>query len=145
VLKFTPPKKIGAYALYVESNYGSHFFRTYNDLGHLKNAFYHHTNMYLNFSDSATSNNAKILEMVDGDWYVLYEVPKGTKRDDIPWMRKQYRALDYAYYGRLYDEKPEGVNSDEVVRSKPMPIEDYVKFRIAVHEERRCEGYANRV
>lgn len=130
-LKFIPPKTVGKYALYVKSNNtGNDFFKVYNGLGSLKNAFYPHV---FDWRDS-TRYDAKVLEMVNGEWYVLYDIPEGTMKEDLPWMKKQYMTTRYGYT-RYYNEKPGWVETAEVTRARPMSVEEYVQFRIAVHDE----------
>jgi hypothetical protein len=131
-LKFIPPKKIGRYAVYVESSYRNSSFRTHDTIGGAKQSLVHQA---FNWRTGAHTN-AKLLEMVNGEWYVLYDIPTGTKLDELPWKKKQYVDTSYGM-NRYYNEKPTWGNKEygEVYRTKPMDVEEYVQWRIAVHEE----------
>lgn len=113
-LKFNPPaEKAPKYAVYVESYRPS--FRTFTRMSDAKQSFYYQTNLVGWFRNSAlTSYDAKILEFIDGDWYVRYDVPQGTKKSDLPWIGQYGQTL-------------------------PFDVEEYVKFRIAVHDEKKFD------
>lgn len=131
-LKFIPPKPVGQYALYIEREYGPAVFKVYSDLGPLKNAFYNRVGY--NYKENATRVNAKVLEMVHGEWYVLFDVPKGTKKEDIPWMRVRHVTHRYGYWKEV-KEGTEG--AFKRINSRPMTREEYADWRIKVELERR--------
>lgn len=110
-LKFVPPKQVARYALFVDHGHGRGKFKTYDDLGSVKNA-YHHAGTY--------SSGSKILENVDGDWYVLHEIPAGTQYQDLPWVKES------GYSWRGTPRK----------KAVPMTREEYAEWRIRVERER---------
>ena len=114
-LKFTPPKLANRYALFVEHDNDRGTFKVYKDLGSVKNAWYHSAGRY---------NASKILELVDGDWYVLYDIPKGTERRDTPWYQETTR---YDYYGR---------GNTTAKRAKSMTRDEYADWRVKVEREK---------
>lgn len=109
-LKFNPPKQVARYALFVDHGEGRGFFKTYDELGYAKIAVGHHR-----------SHDAKILENVEGDWYVLFDIPKGTDRNNLPWKKKRT-----SWYYRNEERKV----------AKPMTRDEYAEWRLAVERER---------
>lgn len=131
-LKFIPPKPIGQYALYVEGSYGPATFKIYSNLGDLKNAFYNRVGFV--WRENTTCANAKVLEMVHGEWYVLFDVPKGTKKEDIPWMKTSYKKYQYGHWREV---SPTEEGAYKRIASRPMTREEYADFRVKVELERR--------
>lgn len=77
-----------------------------------------------------------ILESVQGEWFVLYHVPEGTKEEDLPWMRDVWK---HRRYGWTYFEKPK-YNPDEYDHEKrafPMDKEEYINWRVRAELEAR--------
>ncbi len=84
-----------------------------------------------------------ILESVDNVWYILYEIPDGTDKENLPWM-KEY-VISNGYYSTdrfLYTEK---IKNDRwwqdrisegtyVIRKFPVSItkEEYAEWRVAI-------------
>lgn len=114
-LRFEPPKQVARYALFIDHGNGRGFFKTYNDLGPLKNA-------YRRRNGRIARDNAKILEMVQGEWYTLHEVVAGTEYGNLPWV-KEVNA------GGWYDTRL-------VRKSQPMTRDEYADWRIKVERER---------
>lgn len=112
-LKFNPPKTAGRYALFVDYGNERGFFKTYDKVGHAKSAHTHH--------NYGVQNDAKILENVQGEWFTLYDIPKGTNRNDLPWKKKRD-----SWYHR---------NSEYKV-AKSMTRDEYAEWRLAVERER---------
>ncbi len=110
-LKFDPPKQVARYALFVDHRNGRGFFKTYNNLGSAKIA--HTARNY------RTTYDAKILENVDGSWYVLHDVRAGTSYNDLPWVKEvsSWRFTPYK-------------------KAVPMTREEYADWRVAVERER---------
>lgn len=109
-LKFIPPKLVARYALFVDHGEGRGFFKSYDLLASAKLAYHAHGHRY----------DSKILENVDGQWYVLHAIPAGATYEDLPWVKKsrsnwRHRELD---------------------RAKPMTREEYAEWRLAVERER---------
>lgn len=115
-LKFVPPKESARYALFVENKNGRGYFKVYNDLGSAKNAHRHR--------NWGTRDNAKILENVNGEWYVLHDIKAGTEYNDLPWVKEMDR---YPWYSS---------RNEKIHRAKPMTREEYADWRIAVERER---------
>jgi hypothetical protein len=111
-LKFNPPKHLGRYALFVE--YGDDRGKLYqhDDLGSAKNSYHAHGH----------HNNAKILENVGGQWYVLFDIPKGTDYKDLPWVKE-------VTIGGWYSNRTGH-------RARPMTRDEYAEWRIQVERER---------
>lgn len=110
------------YASYVPSSVSP--FRVHRYIGAAKQSFYNRAGSY-RYNDPSYSAG-KILEMVDGVWYVLYDVPGGTKRSDLPWSKD----VD------IYPWRGDG---SSVRRAVPMSKAEYAEWRIAVDREAR--GY----
>lgn len=112
-LKFNPPKQVARYALFIDHGNGKGFFKTYNELGSAK--------MALGHRNYGMRNDAKILENVEGQWYVLFDIKKGTDRDNLPWKKART-----SWRWR---------NSESKV-SKPMTRDEYAEWRLKVERER---------
>jgi hypothetical protein len=112
-LKFNPPKQVARYALFVDHGQGRGAFKIYNDLGSVKNAY--------RFAGHGRYD-VKILENVAGEWYTLFDIPKGTAYADLPWV-KEVRTGGW-YANRL------------VKRAVPMTREEYAEWRLQVERER---------
>jgi hypothetical protein len=113
-----PPNQAMRYALWVDQTdqyFNGPVFRTYRRLGDAKNG-YHSV-----WGDKA----AKILENVNGAWYVLFDIPKGTKPADVPWRR-----MVHTYYG-------------ERNKAVPMTRDEYAAFRLAVADEEQSQAQSN--
>jgi hypothetical protein len=112
-LRFDPPKQVARYALFVDHGNGKGFFKTYNELGFAKMALGHH--------NYGMSHDAKILENVEGQWYVLFDVPARTPSNNLPWKKVR---TSWRWH-----------NSESKV-SKPMTRDEYAEWRLAVERER---------
>jgi hypothetical protein len=130
-LKFNPPKPIGRYALYIERSYGDPHFKVFSSLGNLKNSFNYQVMSY----SSETRANSKILENINGDWYVLYDVPVGTKNDELPWMKTSYRVYKHGYWHTV--STSDDPNAHKMVNSAPMTKDEYADWRVRVELDRR--------
>jgi len=117
-LKFNPPKNVARYAVFAKDSRGQGTFSVYNDLGSAKNATYHRYN----------SDGIYILENVDGDWYVLFDIPAGTKGQDLPWYKE---VSKYDWY--LRSEKT-------YKKAVPMTREEYAEWRVTVEHERLAQS-----
>lgn len=117
-LRFTPPKLMGRYALFVDWENNNGFFKVYNNLGAVKGAARHHTLHW----GRTTQHAAKILEMIDGAWWVLYDIPKGT--EVFPWY-KDVEVWSGSYSG--------GYNT--VKKARPLTADEYAEFRVKVARE----------
>lgn len=129
-LKFQPKEGVKPrYALYTEDRYGNpvHYraFKTSNNLGVLKGLV--SRGMHYDGSDTKTYHSHKILEFIDGDWYVLYDVPAGLTYKELPWIR-EVQGWSYSFGSRTR------------VRAVPMSPEDYLKFRLLVLLEKFDES-----
>ena len=122
MLRFTPPKQVARYAAFIDHGNGRGFFKTYDEVGPAKVAL----RMQLAFGSWRDTNlaqyNAKLLEMIDGEWFTLYDIPKGTTR--LPW-EKEVETYS-AYHGR-FSKRWQAV---------PMTRDEYGEFRAKVERER---------
>lgn len=116
-LKVVPPKAVGRYALLIEKP-NSTFFKTYDELGHAKNAFHHKRYGF---------TKAFILENVEGDWYALHTML--PNQEHLPWEKE---TQSRGYYRSGYT----------IWRGVPMTRDEYAKWRVAVERERLEEKYA---
>ena len=93
------------------------------------------------------TKHAFILENVDGEWYVLYEVPAGASKDELPWKKKYYYDTKYTWDTRWYrvdeassytlkDMESEPDRFKYEYRVTPMTRDEYVAWRLAVERER---------
>lgn len=128
-LKFVPPPNQALrFAVYrapattgvglsslLESLHDKGTFVQYATLGSAKSAYYRR------FGGSRAAAEIKILELIDGDWYVLHTVPPRTTRKNLPWMKPSY----YSYEG---------------VKARPMTRDEYAAFRLSVERERIAEA-----
>lgn len=118
-LKFNPPKTTGRYALFVDWGNDRGFFKTYDNLGTAKQAHSHR-----NYNNR---NNAKILELVEGSWYVLHEVKAGTPYSELPW----YKEVGGSWRTSAYK------------KAVPMTRDEYAEWRLKVERERIADGSAS--
>jgi hypothetical protein len=109
-LKFNPPKESGRYGLYVE---GGRTMKLFDALSSAKLSY--HFNNY-------GFPNAKILENVDGQWYVLHDIKDVHSYGDLPWVKEVQRG----YYSSYAKYK----------KAVPMTREEYAEWRVAVERER---------
>lgn len=57
--------------------------KAHYDLGHAKNAIRARCNW-----GRGTDCDTQVFELVDGDWKLLWNIPRGTLREDFPWNSK---------------------------------------------------------
>ncbi len=117
-LKFNPPRTIAKYALFVDRGHNKGTFKSFDKVEWAKLSWKHHT--YADYGNGS-DHDAKILENIDGNWYVLYDIPKGTAYTNRPWAKEAVSR-----WGR----KPLGYTV-AVAMSK----EDYAEFRVKVARE----------
>lgn len=117
MLRFVPPKLLAKYAVFIDHGDGRGFFRTYDDVGHAKVAFRVQTNF--NWRSNGTTRAGKILELVDGEWFTLYDIPSGTTR--LPWQ-KDFGDTVWGYR--------------RGIRTVPMSRDEYGEWRARVERER---------
>lgn len=110
-LKFVPPKAATRYAIFVNRN--KPVFKAYNNLGHAKLSWRH---------GARGRFDAKLLENIDGEWYVLFDIPKGTST--APWTKKTKRRW----------------TSYEFNVAVPMSRDEYAEWRLKVERERVAES-----
>jgi len=107
-LKFTPPTNSARYGLHVEGRE----FRTYNSLAIAKQAWYNRT--------WRGGRAAKIVELINGEWFVLYNIPKMEGHQDRrpPWVTNPYPDYSWGKYA-----------------ARPMTNDEYAEFRLKVQLE----------
>lgn len=158
-LKFVPPKeeakKLPKYASYVVGS----GMKLHGRLGDAKNSF---SKRGWTWEDTGKTEevygctrpvrrrvtlHSFILENVDGEWFVLYEIPAGTKADELPWMKEYYADYQHGYYSGLYTDSMKNssycqkklADGTAKIEKRPYPMttDEYVAWRIAVELERR--------
>ena len=152
-LKFKPPSvdmqmphpRTPKYASYVASPY-SHTMNTHSSIGSVKLSIYNRAGSY----GTDGYYESFLLELVDGEWYVLYHVEKGTKHDELPWMYP-LEVVEYKLRPMTQQEldarpsymRGPGYTTDKydrrvttVRRNRPMTREEYAEWRVAVDRER---------
>lgn len=152
-LKFFPPKEeakgLPKYASYVVGS-GMKLHRrvcdaknSFNNRGwtRVPNPDYKDGDNWTYRSISVTRHSF-ILENVDGKWYTLYEIPEGTKHEDLPWMKEHFSSYgtstlitDYHRNSRYYQEKFKSGEYKIFKKATPMSTDEYVQFRLAIQRE----------
>jgi len=110
-LKFAPPGNTARFALSI-----GNFFRTYETVGIAKMALHSHR---------WTNETAFILELVEGQWFVLYTVgnPRvAVAENNLPWYKE---VRGYSSWGGWQDRK----------KAVPMPAAEYAAWRVQVDHE----------
>lgn len=129
-LRFVPPKDevLPRYA-----SYGAGQMKTHRELGPAKQSLRHRCGSW---GDRPWHAEGFILELVDGELFVLFHVPEGTKDDDLPWKSDVWKHNRYNYT-RLTEPgwRPDEYSKSKV--SKAMTREQYAEWRVAVELERR--------
>jgi hypothetical protein len=105
-LLFIPPKEVASYAVYKGGQ-----FKVYDTLSAAKQR--------ISWDRGWHKPAAQILEMVNGNWYVLYDVPEDTAYADLPWVK---------LVGH-------GWRRDGYERAVPMTRNEYAEWRVAVERE----------
>lgn len=122
-LKFTlPPQERYEYGVWTDSG----GFRVHRNLGSAKLSFMHRVN--LRWGGKITRSRAVITRLVDGEWYVLYDVPLGTAKDELPWVKE---VSTWGYW------PSEGYGERTVRKAVPLGREEYAEWRVKVELERR--------
>jgi len=118
-LKFNPPRESARYASFTYGEISSErgTFKVSNNLGALKAATVR----------NARYSNVKLFENVDGDWYLLYSVPKGSLYGDLPWVKQ----VGYSWRSTPYK------------KAVPMTRDEYAEWRVRVERERIADGSAS--
>lgn len=81
------------------------------------------------YKEARTAGSGVIAQLVDGEWYVLHEVPQGTAYADLPWV-KTIEKKNWSYGQKQY------ITSTKT-KAVPMTREEYAEWRVAVELERR--------
>lgn len=113
-LRYDPPPNVGRYAVVVDKGWYTSF-TIMNGLGHAKSSLRHA--VWAWYGASSAIKGGRILEMVNGQWYTLYEVHKGDT--ELPWIVK------------IYDQQGKVLGTS----AKPMTREEYADFRVRVFAE----------
>jgi hypothetical protein len=122
MLRFVPPKLLAKYAVFLDHGNGKGFFRTYDLLGSAKYSFRIHNGPPRGWNRTGkTFHSGKILELIDGEWFTLYDVPAGSEH--LPWER------DFGQERTWYNRRTGW-------HSIPMTREEYGDWRARVERER---------
>lgn len=82
-----------------------------------------------------------ILENVDGDWYVLYEIKPNLTEDQLPWMKEYYYSYgwnlltDSIKSNSYYGPKLKAGEYKTEFRPTPMTRDEYVAWRLEIQKE----------
>lgn len=86
---------------------------------------------------------AALLELVDGEYYTLYEIPAGLRWQDLPWVDEYFysynswtRLTDYYRESNYYGPKIKDGSIKTAYRPTPLGTDEYVNWRLAVERER---------
>jgi hypothetical protein len=156
-IKFVPPAeeqaKLPRYA-----TYSAGVMKTHSGIGFAKNSLNNRMWTYKDTDEVVgetwdkqpryrrirVTHYAALLESVDGEWYVLYEIPEGTTKDNLPWMDDAYRThygniqrvTDYFRSSEYYQKKVADGEIKIFRHSFTMTTDEYVNWRIAVEREK---------
>lgn len=129
-LKFTPPPAaVPDFALFVFRDERNGTLRQYHDLGRAKIAWHDHCGGY---------GKALILQRIDGEYYILHEIPAGTTREQLPWYHSVTKHGRYV--PSTHDFEPDTV----VFERKPLGREEYADWRLKVYREQLAEAERKR-
>lgn len=149
-LKFVPPKEDGAkfprYAVYSDGK-----MTTHGTMRGAKSSWNNRSWTYVEDPDAPkdyygrsrkkVTRHSFILESVDGEWFVRYEVKPGLTFDQLPWVKQQWNAYGYwndmpmsDYHQKLVDRNERSVKYRHV--NKRVTPEEYADWRVAVEYER---------
>lgn len=128
-LRFTPPKEdnLPRYA-----SYGRGSMKTHSGLNGAKASL---RNRCTRWREQNWSEGF-ILELVEGEWYVLYHVKEGSKNDDLPWKKDVWRHKQYRW---TYPTEPRHSLGDYIKErvNAPLGRDEYADWRVRVELERR--------
>lgn len=154
-LKFVPPKsetkKFPRYASYVHGDE----MKTHGAIGYAKLSLNNRMWTYRDTDEMRESYGGKmvpvrekvtkhafLLEMVEGEYYVLHEVKEGSKFEDLPWVKAwligQWQNglyTDHEKENKYYQDKIADGSYRIVHKVTPMSTDEYVNFRLAVQRE----------
>lgn len=151
MLKFTPPreeqKKLPRYA-----SYSVGVMKVHSRIVDAKNSL--NNRMWVRESNPSgevkyykrnlVTTHSFILEMVNGEYFTLYEILPGLKKEQLPWMK------EFAYLGWSWDELTPKLRASDYYgpkiangeyrtefRSVAMSKDEYADWRVRVELERR--------
>lgn len=141
-LKFTPPREEAQarfrYATYVSGS----GMKVFGDLGSAKLSLYDKLSLYAVSSyyypsqgNRATTKAAQILELVDGEWFTLFDIPEGSTYITLPWVKKFWKHKKYGWH-RDYFPTYNPEEYEETYRAVPMTRDEYAQWRLAVEREK---------
>jgi hypothetical protein len=147
-LKFTPPvgrkKDLPKYMSYVPGGIDC-VARLHHAIGDAKNSVRNRAWQYR--GGEPAFKESYILEMVEGEWFVLYYIPDGTTESTLPWKTEvtyaSYRRNpDYVSYTETPNESTFVRDEKTVMVTRPMTADEYADWRVAVDRELRYDaGY----
>jgi hypothetical protein len=156
-LKFVPPKEDNSFPRYATYTKGE--MKTHGTMSGAKNSL--NNRMWTREVDPNeperegyngvkrpnyrnVTRHAFLLESIEGEWFVLYEIKPGLTHNELPWMKEYFQSYkswtpltqswkDSPYYG----PKIASGEYPTAFRKTPMTTDEYVAWRIAVELERR--------
>lgn len=137
-LKFVPPKEDRKFPRY--ASYADGVMKTHSTIGAAKLSFNNRGWEYTRDDDSTkrkyVTKHGFILESVNGEWFVRYEIKPGLTSEELPWMEKVYKHRQYRW---TYTELPTWGNPDAyTVEYRPHKVtaDEYADWRVKVELER---------
>lgn len=147
-LRFVPPQteqeKLPRYA-----SYSAGIMKNHSSVGHAKNSLNHRMWTWDTPTDGGkrqrVTKHSFILEMIDGQYFTLYEIKPGLTWEHLPWMKLGFRSAwgnwteltDYYLNSSYYGPKLEKGELTKSYRAVPMTRDEYVDFRIKADRELR--------
>jgi hypothetical protein len=150
--KFVPPKEESkTFPRY--ASYGAGILKTHSQVGHAKLSLRNRVTSRDNSDPSlkywqrpTVWSHSFILENVDGEYFTLYEIPDGTKEEELPWMKEFYIPMeswdsprlmtDYMRGSSYHQRKLQEGSARLEKRPVPMTTDEYVAWRLGVERER---------
>lgn len=154
-LKFVPPKE--ELKAYRYASYAGSEMKLHGGIGFAKNSLnnrmwtrvdtdevaYTDSLGKTHFKMKSVTKHAFLLEQVEGEWFVLYEIQPGSTRDELPWMKEYYYSYGrwnlltpYIRESSYYAPKLASGEHKTSFRPTPMTTDEYVEWRLAVERER---------
>lgn len=156
MLKFVPPKE--EQKAYRYASYAGGEMKLHGGVGFAKNSL--NNRMWTRvdtdevvrqdfqgkdvYKTKLVTKHAFLLENVEGEWFVLYEIKPGSTKDELPWMKEYYFSYyrwsvltPYVRESKYYSPKIESGEYPTMFRATKMTTDEYVAWRLAVELERR--------
>ena len=143
-LKFNPPKEEGK-KLPRYASYSAGIMKTHTGIGHAKSSLDNRMWSWQREPENKrVTSHSFILEIVDGEYFTLYEILPGLTRNQLPWVKEGFtdtwgrwtELTDYYRQSSYYGPKLESGQYTKSFRSVQMTTDEYVEWRLRVEHER---------